>query len=100
MGAAAHAVCVPVRKTDVKDSEWVCQLVQHGLVRPSSVPPPEIRRLRNLTRLRKAQTNEHAPAALEGAPRRRDQALKHRVNHLLDIREHDARIAALRSHRS
>jgi len=33
----------PGRKTDVKDSEWICQLVQHGLVRPSFVPPPEIR---------------------------------------------------------
>jgi transposase len=42
----------------VKDSEWICQLVQHGLVRPTFVPPPEIRRLRDLTRLRKAQTNE------------------------------------------
>jgi transposase len=51
---------VPGRKTDVKDSEWICQLVQHGLVRPSFVPPPEIRRLRDLTRLRKAQTNERA----------------------------------------
>src|SRR5215212_2200719 len=45
---------------DVKDSEWICQLVQHGLVRPSFVPPPEIRRLRDLTRLRKAQINERA----------------------------------------
>jgi transposase len=49
---------VPGRKTDIKDSEWICQLVQHGLVRPSFVPPPEIRRLRDLTRLPKAQTNE------------------------------------------
>ena len=51
---------VPGRKTDVKDSEWICQLVQHGLVRPSFVPPPEIRRLRDLTRLRTAQSNERA----------------------------------------
>ena len=55
---AHHLRNVPGRKTDVKDSEWICQLVQHGLVRPSFVPPPEIRRLRDLTRLRKAQTNE------------------------------------------
>ena len=48
------------RKTDVKHSEWICQLVQHRLVRPSLVPPPEIRRLRDLTRLRTAQTNERA----------------------------------------
>ena len=32
---------VPGRKTDVKDSEWICQLVQHGLVRPSFVPPAD-----------------------------------------------------------
>ena len=55
---AQHLRNVPGRKTDVKDSEWICQLVQHGLVRPSFVPPPEIRRLRSLTRLRKAQVNE------------------------------------------
>ena len=42
---AHHLRNVPGRKTDVKDSEWICQLVQHGLVRPSFVPPPEIRRL-------------------------------------------------------
>jgi len=57
---AHHLRNVPGRKTDVKDSEWICQLVQHGLVRPSFVPPPEIRRLRDLTRLRKAQINERA----------------------------------------
>jgi transposase len=55
---AQHLHHVPGRKTDVKDSEWICQLVAHGLVRPSFVPPAEIRRLRDLTRLRKAQTNE------------------------------------------
>jgi transposase len=57
---AHHLRNVPGRKTDVKDSEWICQLVQRGLVRPSFVPPPEIRRLRDLTRLRKAQSNERA----------------------------------------
>src|SRR5213595_3523901 len=50
---AHHLRHVPGRKTDVKDSEWICQLVQHGLVSASFVPPPEIRRLRDLTRLRK-----------------------------------------------
>jgi transposase len=57
---AHHLRNVPGRKTDVKDSEWICQLVQHGLVRPSFVPPPEIRRLRDLTRLRRAQGNERS----------------------------------------
>lgn len=37
---------------DVKDSEWIAQLLEHGLLSPSFVPPPEIRRLRMLTRHR------------------------------------------------
>src|SRR6266542_562996 len=59
---ARHLRNVPGRKSDVIDSAWICQLVEHGLVRPSLVPPPEIRRLRDLTRLRKAQINERARA--------------------------------------
>ena len=55
---ARHLKNVPGRKTDVKDAEWICQLVEHGLVRPSFVPPKEIRALRNLTRYRKAQIEE------------------------------------------
>lgn len=49
---AAHMKAVPGRKTDVKDAEWIAQLLEHGLVRPSFVPPPPIRRLRNMTRHR------------------------------------------------
>lgn len=49
---AAHMKAVPGRKTDVKDAEWIAQLLEHGLVRPSFVPPPDIRQLRNLTRYR------------------------------------------------
>jgi transposase len=49
---AAHMKAVPGRKSDVRDAEWIAQLVEHGLVRPSFVPPPPIRRLRNLTRYR------------------------------------------------
>src|SRR5215203_7501075 len=55
---ARHLKNVTGRKTDVKDAEWICQLVEHGLVRPSFVPPKEIRELRNLTRYRKAQIEE------------------------------------------
>jgi transposase len=55
---ARHLKNVPGRKTDVKDAEWICQLVEHGLVRPSFVPPKEIRELRDLTRYRKAQIEE------------------------------------------
>jgi len=49
---AAHLKAVPGRKSDVKDAEWIAQLLEHGLVAPSFVPVPEIRRLRNLTRYR------------------------------------------------
>jgi transposase len=55
---ARHLKNVPGRKTDVADAVWICQLVEHGLVRPSFVPPKEIRELRNLTRYRKAQIEE------------------------------------------
>ncbi len=55
---ARHLKNVPGRKTDVKDAEWIAQLVEHGLVRPSFVPPKPIRELRNLTRYRKAQIEE------------------------------------------
>ncbi|MDX2826595.1 IS110 family transposase [Streptomyces ipomoeae] len=49
---ARHMKAVPGRKTDVKDSEWIARLVEHGLVRPSFVPPEPIRQLRDLTRYR------------------------------------------------
>src|SRR3954454_13979818 len=55
---ARHMKNVPGRKTDVKDAEWICQLVEHGLVRPSFVPPKEIRHLRDLTRYCKVQIEE------------------------------------------
>lgn len=53
VGNAHHIKNVPGRKTDVKDAEWLAQLVQHGLIRPSFVPPPMLRELRDLTRYRK-----------------------------------------------
>lgn len=54
VGNAAHMRNVPGRKTDVKDAEWIAELVRHGLVRASFVPPAEIRVLRDLVRHRKA----------------------------------------------
>lgn len=59
---AQHLRNVPGRKTDVADSAWICQLVEHGLVRPSFVPPPPIRRLRNLTRARRSEIEERSRA--------------------------------------
>jgi len=55
-----HLRNVPGRKTDVQDSAWICQLVEHGLVRASFVPPRPIRELRDLTRYRKAQIEERS----------------------------------------
>jgi len=55
----AHQVkTVPGRKSDVKDAEWLAQLTECGLVRPSFVPPPPIRELRNLTRYRRSLVND------------------------------------------
>src|SRR5262249_44512658 len=59
---AQHLHNVPGRKSDVIDSAWCCQLVEHGLVRPSFVPPPELRRLRDLTQLCIAQVEERTRA--------------------------------------
>jgi transposase len=49
---AAHVSKVPGRKTDVRDCEWLAQLLEHGLLRGSFVPPVAIRELRDLTRYR------------------------------------------------
>ncbi|MFJ7911409.1 IS110 family transposase [Kitasatospora sp. NPDC096204] len=49
---ARHMKAVPGRKTDVADSEWIAKLMEHGLVRPSFVPPQPIRELRDTTRYR------------------------------------------------
>jgi transposase len=47
-----HVKAMPGRKTDAKDCEWLADLLQHGLVRGSFVPPTEIQDLRDLTRYR------------------------------------------------
>ena len=52
---ARHVKQVPGRKTDVLDAQWLCQLLEAGLLKASFVPPKPIRTLRNLTRYRKTQ---------------------------------------------
>jgi transposase len=54
---------VPGRKTDVKDAEWIAQLLQYGLLSPSFIPPPEIRQLRDLTRQRTQLIRDRATVA-------------------------------------
>ena len=51
---------VPGKKTDVKDSEWLAQLLECGLLRSSFVPPPPIRELRDITRYRVQQTRDRS----------------------------------------
>jgi transposase len=57
---AAHVKNVPGRKTDLSDAEWLADVAAHGMVRPSFVPPPDIRELRELTRYRKTQVDARA----------------------------------------
>jgi transposase len=49
---AQHVKAVPGRKTDVKDAAWLAELLQHGLLRASFIPPVAQRELRDLTRYR------------------------------------------------
>jgi transposase len=80
---AKHLKNVPGRKTDVADAAWIAQLVEHGLVRASFVPPRPIRELRNLTRYRKAliQEDPGVAASRQDPSGRRRQAVVGRVAH-------------------
>ena len=70
---AAHIKAVPGRKTDVKDAEWIAELLQHGLLRASFIPDRAQRELRELTRYRRSLVQERSREAnrvqklLEGA---------------------------------
>lgn len=57
---AQHVKAVPGRKTDVKDAEWLAELLKHGLLRASFVPPESQRDLRELTRYRTTFVRERA----------------------------------------
>jgi len=57
---AQHLKAVPGRKTDLKDAEWIADLLQHGLLRPSFVPPAFQRELRELTRYRSSVVEERS----------------------------------------
>lgn len=57
---AHHLKAVPGRKTDVKDAQWIAELLQHGLVRASFIPPAPQREVRELTRYRSSLVEERA----------------------------------------
>lgn len=55
---ASHIKAVPGRKTDVKDAEWIADLLQHGLLRPSYIPDKDQRELRELVQYRRSLVGE------------------------------------------
>jgi transposase len=57
---AMHIKNVPGRKTDVNDAMWIADLLAHGLIRSSFVPPTSVQELRTLTRTRKQLVRERA----------------------------------------
>ena len=80
---ARHMKAVPGRKTDVKDAEWIADLLQHGLLQPSYIPDKDQRELRELVRYRKSLVGERTrelnrlQKMLEGAI----QAVRHSVRY-------------------
>lgn len=57
---AQHLKAVPGRKTDVRDAEWIAELLAHGLLRGSFVPPANVRELRDFTRYRTSLVRDRA----------------------------------------
>ena len=73
---AAHVKIVPGRKSDVADAQWLAELLEHGLLRGSFVPPREIGQLRDLTRYRKRTTQAHTAEAQRIAKVLEDAGIK------------------------
>jgi transposase len=91
---AHHVRNVPGRKTDMSDAGWLADVAAHGMVRPSFVPPPLIRELRELTRYRKTQVDVRAAeiARVEKVLQRsRDQAHFRRLEGADPVRAGDDR---------
>lgn len=57
-----HMKNIPGKKTDVKDAEWICQLLKFGLLKASFIPEKQIRDLRDLTRIRRKYTQQKTAA--------------------------------------
>ena len=79
---AKHVKMVPGRKTDMADAAWLAELLEHGLLRSSFVPPPAIRELRDLTRYRKRLIQTHT-------------AEQQRVQKTLGGRRHQVRLGGV-----
>jgi len=73
---AQHVKILPGRKSDVLDAEWLAELLEHGLLRSSFVPPQEIRELRDLTRYRKRLIQAHSAETQRIAKTLEDAGIK------------------------
>ena len=73
---AAHVKILPGRRSDVLDAEWLAELVEHGLLRGSFVPPSAIRELRDLTRYRKRLIQAHTAQGQRIAKTLEDAGIK------------------------
>ena len=95
---ARHLRHVPGRKSDVQDAEWGCQLLEHGLVRASFVPPRPLRELRDLVRYRKAKIQERGREVQRVEKTLQDAGIKllGRLRGARRVRPADARRADLR----
>jgi transposase len=74
---ARHLKAVPGRKTDGKDCEWIANVLAHGLIRASVIPPPAVRDLRDLTRQHQARERRRGRAGGLG-PRHAERARRRR----------------------
>jgi transposase len=79
LASAQHVRNVPGRKTDVSDAAWIADLLAHGLIRSSFVPPAPIQELRDLTRTRKQPTREIAQHTLRLQKILEEARVAHRV---------------------
>ena len=86
---AHHIKTVPGRKTDVKDAEWIVNLLRHGLLRPSFIPERAQRELREFVRYRQSLVQERSREAnriqkvIEGL----DAEVARRTDHHRDVLE-------------
>ncbi len=81
---ARHMKAVPGRKTDVKDAEWIADLLQHGLLQPSYIPDKDQRELRELVSYRKRSRRrayQRVKPPAENVGRSKHQAVRNRNRH-------------------
>ena len=97
---AAHMKALPGRKTDIKDAEWIADLLRHGLLKASYIPSREQRELREVARYRKSLIEERAreinrlQKMLEGANIKLDSVVSDK--HLIFHNEKNTRLGIVR----